>query len=154
MLEIAAVLKYVRPIPNYMDIDCKLTVRAFVDGACPIEKELHGLEAFRNAVIRLVKEGLTHPPNCEATMEPFVSLKLTGGEGHQKPSLQFNVSVELEHRGNLDYWALHWENEEGQHVCPMFLDAERALSFLKCLLDKKTGEWATLVPFQTDRVDS
>lgn len=153
-LEIAAVLKYIRPVPGYMEIDCELTVRAFVDGACPVEKELSGLEAFRKTVIRLTEEGLARPSNCEIANEPFIGLKLAGGECHQEPDLEFHVSLGLERWGDLDVWVLHWRNEEGLHVSPWFPEAGRALEILKCLLDQKTGQWATRVPFQNDHVDS
>lgn len=154
-LEIAAVLNYLRPVPGYMEIDCELTVRAFVDGACPVEEELRGLESFRKAIIRLTEEGLARPPNCRPSQAPFVGLNLTAGkEGHEKPELEFYVSLELEHMDNLDVWALRWNNEEGLHVRLMFLDVGRALKILKCLLDKKTGQWASFVPFQKKHVDS
>lgn len=154
MLEIAAVMTYIRPLPYYMDIDSELTVRAFVDGACPVEEELRGLESFRKALIRLSEEGLSRPPNCGPTMEPFVRLKLMGGEGHQKPSLEFDMSLGLEQFGEMDVWVLHWRNEEGVYVSLMFPHVARALRILKCLLDKKTGKWASMVAFQSDRVDS
>ncbi|MBI2788187.1 MAG: hypothetical protein HYX59_05840 [Elusimicrobia bacterium] len=154
VLEIAAVLKYLRPVPGYMAIDCELTVRAFVDGGCPVEKELSELEAFRKTVIRLAGEGLARPPECGIADEPFVGLKLLGGECHQEPELEFHVSLGLERWGDRDVWALHWRNEEDRPVGPMFPEAGRALDMLKCLLDQKTGQWASFVPFQTDRVDS
>lgn len=87
-------------------------------------------------------------------MEPLVSLKLTGGEGHKKLDLEFYVSLGLEHCGDLDVWVLHWINEDGLNVRPMFPEAGRALKILKCLLDQKTGQWTSLVAFQDSRVDS
>lgn len=155
MLEITAVLKYFRPVSGYMEIDCELTARAFVDGDGPVEDELRGLEAFRKAVVKLTEEGLARPPNCGPSQSPFVGLKLTANEeGGDKSGQEFYVSLELEHMGELDVWALRWNNEEGVHVRHIFLDVSQALGILKCLLDKKTGQWTSLVAFQKHRVDS
>ncbi|MBI2386858.1 MAG: hypothetical protein HYV14_12755 [Elusimicrobia bacterium] len=153
-LVIIAHLEYLRPVPRYLEVDCALTVRAFVDGAYPVEQELRALEAFRKAVVRLTEEGLSRSPDCGPCMAPSVKLKLTGGEDNQDPDLEFHADLGLEHWGDLDFWVLHWRNEAGDYISPMFLDAGRALSFLKCLLDKKTGEWASRVSFEADRVDS
>lgn len=154
-LEITAVLKYYRPMPGDMEIDCELTARAFVDGACPVEEELRGLEAFRKALIKLTEEGLSRPPNSGPSQAPFVGLTLTAGEeGREKPDLDFYVSLGREQLGDLDVWVLRWTNEEGVYVSPIFVDVGRALKILKYLLDKKTGQWASLVAFQTNHVDS
>lgn len=75
-LEVAARLKYVRPLPDYfLGVDCELVMRAFVFGTHPIEEELGGLEAFRRSLTRMVREGLSHL-DCEKPEEPFVSLTL------------------------------------------------------------------------------
>lgn len=154
MLEITALLKYYRPVPGYMEIDCELTARAFVVGDHPVEKELRALEAFREALIRLTEEGLTHPPNYGPAQAPFVGLTLTGGGDNQKPILEFYVSLGLERLGDIDVWVLRWTDDEGVYMTPIFLDVSRALKILKYLLAKKTGDWASLVAFETDRVDS
>ena len=100
-------------------------------------------------MIRLTEEALARPVNCEPSAPPFVGLNLTAGrEDAEEPELEFYVSFEREHLENLDVWALRWSNEDGLYVRLMFLEVGRALDILKCLLDKKTGQWASLVPFK------
>lgn len=154
ILEVTAVLEYIRPLPYYMAIDSTQKVKAFVDGFSPVEEELRGLESFRKAVVKLAVEGIHHPPGCEEVEEPFVRISLTAGEAHQEPSLAFHISLGLHDWEGIDVWMLRWDSDKGGLKSPVFPAPEPALALLKHLLDRKTGQWATLVAFRPSRVDS
>jgi hypothetical protein len=154
-LEIGASIKYSRPLPYYLPSECCQHIMGFVYGDGQVEEEFRGLESFRQAVVKLVQEGLTLPEGCEGLESPFVRVKLTAGEDHLKPTLEYNLIVEIEQHDTFALWKIrHWncDGDLEQHF--LIPNPERAVSFLKSMLDHKTGEWASRVVFDARAVDS
>ena len=153
VLQVTAVLKYIRPLPYYLGIDCNLEITAFVNGDSPVEKELSDLETFRKTVILLAEEGLDRPANCKAIEEPFVGIKLTAGGEDQESIYDFHLSLGWEPRKNANLWVLRWgkENEDHQFLCA---ELRPALALMKNLLDLKTAQWASQVVFRPSSADS
>lgn len=154
-LEIGAAVKYERPLPYYMTSECSQFIMGFVHGDCRVEAELRGLESFRQAVVKLIQEGLTLPEGCEELEPPYVRVKLTAGEDHLEPTLEYNLIIEIEHCRELDVWKIHhWNSDPDVPQELIIPNPERALEFLKALLDRKTSEWASQVVFDGPAVDS
>jgi hypothetical protein len=154
-LEIGASIEYSRPLPYYLASQCVQYIMGFVYGDGQIEDELRGLESFRQAVVKLVQEGLTLPEGCEELDPPYVRVKLTAGEDHLAPTLEYNLIVEVEHHETLDLWKIrHWNSDGDIHQYFLIPNAERAVEFLKTMLDHKTGKWASKVVFDGRAVDS
>lgn len=148
VLQIGAVVEYIRALPYYYDSECIQKLAVFVDGGCEVEKELARLEAFRRAIIKLAEEGLERPPDCQPADPPFVSLELTAGEAFKRPVHEFNMSLGLEDCGGTDLWVLRWHTGKGDPRDPVFDDPAHALDIAKCLIDKETGTWASQVSFK------
>ncbi len=148
MLQIDAVLVYVRALPYYDDSECTQKLSVFVDGGGAVETELARLESFRKAIIKLAEEGLQRPAGCQPTDPPFVSIDLTAGEALQKPIQDFYVNLGLERHGDVDIWVMRFRAENGQPRDPVFDDSSHALKIAKGLIDQRTAMWATCVAFQ------
>lgn len=154
-LEIAAEIEYVRPLPYYLSADCRQLVMGYVHGHCQPLDEFRGLESFRQAVIKLAREGLDHPPDCEPDEEPFVRVKLTTDADGAGPMPRFEVSLGWYPSDRGQCWELCWRRAEDKDDEQMsFAEVEHALEAMKMLLDKETGQWASQVTFQNARVDS
>jgi hypothetical protein len=154
-LEIGATIEYSRPLPYYLPSEYRQSLMAFVHGDGEVSEELHGLESFRQAVVKLVQEALTLPEGCEELLPPYVRVKLTAGEDHLKPTLEYNLIVEIEHQKPLDLWKIcHWNLDGDVQQNFLIPNAERAAGFLKAMLNHKTGEWASQIVFDSHTVDS
>ena len=143
-LEIAADIEFLKPIPNYSDIECALRVLAIVAGDQPPDKEIRRLEAFRRTVLRLVKEGLHHEPGCEASDRPYVSLTIKAGEECKKPSWEMDAFIGVNENGSC---RLRFSAGKDVDRDLSFTRLEDALAEIKMLLDRETGCWAAQVAF-------
>lgn len=148
-IEICAEISYVRPLPYYLAIDTRQTVMGFVHGDCPPDEEFQGLEQFRQAVIRLAEEGLSHPEGCEKVEEPFVRVTMKAGPDHLKPTYEFDISAGFEEVAGVAVWVVHWNEDDASACRSIFPDAARALDAMKSVLDQKTGKWASEVVFES-----
>lgn len=147
-LEIVADVNFLKPIPDYSDIECTQRVLAFVVGECPPDEQIRGLEAFRRVVLRLVEEGLRHEPGCSASDLPYVSLTLKAGEecGELVWNLSFFISINDEGVCRLEF-----NGDEDARFELDFVRSEDALASVKDMLDKETGRWAAQVSFELER---
>lgn len=147
-LEIAADIEFLKPIPDYSDIECTQRVLAFVVGDRPPEEQIRGLEAFRRVVFRLVEEELRHEPGYEASDLPYVSLTLKAGEECAEPVWKLLFFISINDEGGC---RLSFHGDEDARFELDFMRSVDALTAVKDLLDKETGRWAAQVSFGLER---
>lgn len=146
-LSILAVLRYLRPIPSYQNIEVRQEIMGFVHGDGEPEVELRQLEAFRKTLVMLADEGLRHPDACVKLELPRVVLTLSAGEDECKPSLDLEIIIEKQ-SWTADVWTMTWRDKEGRSPCVVFFEYDKALVWLRNLLDRTTSKWASRVIFQ------
>jgi len=149
-LEIAADVEFLKPIPDYSDIECTQRVLAFVAGESPPDEEIRHLEAFRRVVLRLVEEGLRREPGCEASDRPYVSLTLKAGEECGKTLWERHFFLGVDEEGR---WNLRFSRGTDAGYDLGLERLEDALAAVKVLLDSETGRWAAQVSFEMERAD-
>lgn len=147
-LEIAADVEFLKPIPGYSDIECTQRVLAYVLGDSPPDEEIQRLEAFRRVVLRLVEEGLSHEPGCEASDLPYVSLTLKAGEECKKTLWERHFFISFDEKGS---WSLRFSRGKDAGYDLGFDRFEDVLAAVKVLLDSETGRWAAQVSFGMER---
>jgi hypothetical protein len=143
-LEIVAELKFLKPIPDYLDISCVQRIAAFVSGDSPPDEEIRRLEVFRRTVVRLMKEGLHHEPGCDASELPYVSLTIEAGEECRESTWRMDAFIDMDDKGRCRLRYSAGEDADRDH---RFAGSEDALAEIKRLLDRETGRWAAQVVF-------